>query len=322
MLAGFTFPGSASAMRASLTRRVLASPTYTGLRLRQADLVQVRRSLASAWGAETLLALAGKYASEDALTRLANNWGVAQLYYVVYHATQALFVASGNPRPDSHPATQRIFENVWAERVVQLPPWSFAAGDSNFQNGPPNRVIAEGIHAWVRCTPESCWDIAAKALRTTREDALPEAVRRQREQKRRNALAAWRANERDRVARGRLPRREPKLPLPRLTAEERGQVAANLRAYTLMDYLWRLRIKTNYEDATMFTDGPQEALSSSAVHRDLVSLAEATLLVIELHVRQLIGVTALRRLVEGWISTNVPAGAPLGLALRRGFLLP
>lgn len=29
-LAGFSFPGSASAMRAELARRVLVSPTYTG----------------------------------------------------------------------------------------------------------------------------------------------------------------------------------------------------------------------------------------------------------------------------------------------------
>lgn len=320
MLAGFSFPGSASAMRASLAERVSASPTFTGLQQRQADLPQIRRSLANAWGAEMLLALPSKYASEDALRRLANNWGTAQLYYVMYHATQALFVAAGSPRPEDHSVTRRVFENYWCERALQLPPWSFAAASGGYRNG-PGRPLDERMHAWARCTSETCWDIAAKALRTTREDALPGAVRARRERKRAAELAAWRAAEAERVARGRRARTAPRLGLPRLTTDEHREVESRLRPYTLMDYIWRLRVKTNYEDATMFTDGPQDDVSAASVHRDLVSLAEATLLVTELHIRQLIGAPTLRRLVDGWVSTNVPRSVRLGLAIRRDFVV-
>lgn len=320
MLAGFTYPGSGSAMRAALAKRVAGSATLTGLQQRQADLPQLRRSLANAWGAEMLLALPSKYASEDVLRRLANNWGVAQLYYVVYHATQALFVAAGNPRPESHPVTQRVFENFWCERDLQLAPWSFAAASDGYRNG-PNRRIDEHLHAWTRCTDETCWDLAAKALRTTREDALPEALRARRQRKRGAIVGAWRAAEAARRTQGRRQRTEPRFPLPRLTTDEQREVESRLRPYTLMDYIWRLRIKTNYEDATMFTDGPQDEVSASTVHRDLMSLAEATLLVTELHIRQLVGAATLRRLVDGWISTNVPRSVRLGLALRRDLVL-
>lgn len=318
-LAGFTYPGSGTAMRAALGRRVAGSATLIGLQLRQADLPQVRRSLASAWGAEMLLALPSKYASEDALRRLANNWGAAQLYYVIYHATQALFVAAGNARPESHPVTRRVFENFWCERDVQLAPWSFAAGSGGYRNG-PGRQVDERLHPWTRCTDETCWDLAAKALRTTREDDLPGAVRARRQRKRGAAVAAWRAAEEARRGQGRRVRAEPRFALPRLTGDELREVESRLRPYTFMDYIWRLRIKTNYEDATMFTDGPQDEISASTVHRDLMSLAEATLLVAELHIRQLVGAATLRRLVDGWISTNVPRSVRLGLALRRDLL--
>lgn len=318
-LAGFSFPGSASAMRAALAQRIEVSPTLTGLQERAGDLPQLRRSLASAWGAEMLLALPSKYASEDALRRLANNWGVAQLYYVIYHATQALFVASGNPRPESHPATQRVFENFWCERSVDLAPWSFAAASGGYSNG-PGRAIDERIHSWTRCTDETRWDLAAKALRTTRRDALPGAIRARRERKRAAIIAAWRARDEAGTTgarRGSMPR----FPLPRLTADEQRDVEARLRPFTLMDYVWRLRIKTNYEDATMFTDGPQDDVSAGMVHRDLMSLAEATLLVVEVHIRRLVGTATLRRLVDGWISTNVPRSVQLGLAVRRELLV-
>ena len=42
---------------------------------------------------------------------------------------------------------------------------------------------------------------------------------------------------------------------PRLSALQKQDVDARLRPYTLLDYLCRLRMKANYLDARMYTDG-------------------------------------------------------------------
>jgi hypothetical protein len=240
--------------------------------------------------------------------------------------TGALHVATGQPRPESHPTTQRIFENLWCERILDLAPWSLAAAHGGYRNGPRGRAIDETVHSWSRCPDDSAWDLAAKALRTTRDDELPHALRRRREQKRKTTLAQWRTEEAARLSSGRRPRKEPMIALPHLTAAERLDAAARLRPYMLMDYLWRLRVKTNYEDATMFTDGPQDEISSGAVHRDLVSIADATMVVFELHLRQMLGAPTLRRLMDDWITRNDPNPGPSfgrsGVAARRPFIFP
>ena len=93
-----------------------------------------------------------------------------------------------------------------------------------------------------------------------------------------------------------------------------------MRPYTLLDYLFRLRIKANYEDARMFTEGPEYGHQSAAVARDLVVVTSATLLAHELRIGRLIGPDVLLSAATAWLERNAPPGAPLGLARRRQLL--
>jgi hypothetical protein len=101
---------------------------------------------------------------------------------------------------------------------------------------------------------------------------------------------------------------------------QKQQVNERLRPYSLIDYVYRLRIKTNYTDSAVFTEGPAPG-EAGAVHADLVRLAAASLLAHELHVRRLVGVDRTRVLIDGWLKTNLPAGQRLALALRRDLIL-
>jgi len=296
---------------ATRARRVLpGGPPGRGL-----PLDAIRRSLVNAWGTELILALSGQYATEDELVRLVNNWGAVQAYYAVYHATQALALARGMPRPESHPKTQRIFLDCWATRPLE--PLGFTVGPEGLRCG-LNAVPMGDVHAWTGCTPQTAWNIAGLALRTTREDALHETMRSKREQKRSAMRKAWREEEATRVAAGKRPRHEPQFPLPHLTVAEKEQVQRNTRAYGLIDYLYRLRIKTNYEDARMFLDGPVDSVSSGQVHRDLRRLVEGALLATELHVRERVGATSFGEWVRDWVDTKTPHDVQLGLAARTG----
>lgn len=285
------------------------------------DLRKLSGSLANAWGTELLIILSGRYASGDELLRLSNNWAAVQTYYVFYHAAQALAVANDMPRPQGHPSTQRVFMSSWATRNVSLPPWSLAAAHSKYLNLPPGRLIDDDIHPWTRCDKETCWDLSAKALRTTRGDAILLAIRQKREAKRKGRRKAWEAKEAQRIAKGGRQRTSPRFPLPQLNQAEKSTVESNVRPRTLMDYLFRLRIKSNYEEARMFTEGPPDDVSSRRVHRDLRFLASSTMLLHELHIRQIIGIKEMSRLVDDWLLMNTPPGTELGLASRRNLVL-
>lgn len=277
----------------------------------------VRKSLMNAWGTELILALSGTYATEEELLRLVNNWGVVQAYYALYHATQALSLARGNERPDSHQKTQRVFLDWWRTRSVE--PLSLSVGADGCRNG-MTVVAVDSQHAWARCTAETAWSLAGLALRTTREDALRDALRKRRDDKQRAARKAWREDEAQRRAAGRRARREPKFPLPHLSAAEKDAVFRQLRSYSVMDYLYRLRIRANYEDARMFTEGPDDDVTSRQVHLDLRRVVDTALFATELHVRARVGQSVFATWVTDWIGTKMPPDVTLGVAGRRMFL--
>jgi hypothetical protein len=201
--------------------------------------------------------------------------------------------------------------------AFRVAPWALAATGEGYRNVEADRVIDEKVHPWSSCTADSCWDLACLALRTTRRDALPEAIRKARERKRKEKRDAWEGEERSRLARGRKPHKRPSIPLPQLTKGEREQVEHDVRAMSLIDYLFRLRIKANYEDAVMFLEGPQSEYESKQVLRDLRDLAASTMLTHELLIREYIGRKEMTGLIDGWLGPNFPTGFKGGLQMRR-----
>ena len=71
-----------------------------------------------------------------------------------------------------------------------------------------------------------------------------------------------------------------------------------------MDYLYRLRIKSNYEDADMFTDGPWDTSQSAVFYRRLCALASATLFLTELSVMPIWGKARFLAYREGWMKSR------------------
>ena len=301
--------------------KVLASSSLHDTARGNPDHAGLRRSLANTWGTELLIALGRQYAVEDELVRITNNWAAVQAYYVSYHAFQAYLLANGEARPTTHLKTQTMFANRWASRTLDMPPWTFAAADGAFLNGPSARTVDLTIHPWATCNSTSCWDIAGHALKSTREEAVERTTHRHRERKQAAAKKAWESKEATRITAGRRARKVPTFPLPRLDAAEKRSSGRSVRPYTAMDYLYRLRIKTNYEDSMMFTDGPTSEPESRAAGLDLQRLAASVLLMHELHVRERIGIPAMTTLVDGWVSANIAHSPGLGVSLRRDLIL-
>ncbi|WP_160110832.1 hypothetical protein [Mycolicibacterium houstonense] len=126
-LAGFPyFPGKGHQILEKLAKDVIGKfPKANGPRQYDAD--ELSACLNRAWGTELLLAMSMRFIGEDEMMRISNSWGCVQLYYVGYSSVQALVVASGQPRPASHPKTQDQAIALWANRQSGVAPFSFAA---------------------------------------------------------------------------------------------------------------------------------------------------------------------------------------------------
>ncbi len=276
-----------------------------------ADLDEMARCLNRAWGTELILSLGARF-EEDELIRLSNSWGSVQTYYVGYAATQALIVAEGRARPTTHPKTQDQVGTLWVTRQSSVTPFSFAAkaGSSSsptaYANG-PGRPIDTAVHPWKACDANNCWDIAATALRTTREDAVKKRYHDLRIKKARDIKKAWEDEEQVRLGRGKKARKRHPFPLTsKLTATEKNTAETKVRPFTMLDYLFRLRIKANYEEASMFTEGPDSDSISRLVALDMVRIASATMITHEARISQLLGKKAIMDIATEWAKTNSP----------------
>lgn len=285
----------------------------------QLDVEAVKGSLANAWGSELMLGIGSPLQFEDGMIRLLNNWGVIQAYYSAYHAFQALLLAQRRPRPESHPSTQRQFSAQWCDTKLDLPPWSSGFGDSGFVNdGMAPTAVNPKIQVWTGCEPLTCWSLVAVALRTTRAERVKDATSSLREEKRKAEKKAWRAKYDEKVAKGKSPKMKTDFSLPRLTSAEKAAVSKGVRPFTVLDFLYRLRIKTNYVDAQMFTEGPETPIESLLVRANLIALTASTLLVHELHVGALVGKATLMDWIDTWAAQNDVDSLTLGL--RRDFI--
>ncbi|MFH0175713.1 hypothetical protein [Streptomyces cacaoi] len=270
---------------------------------RDVDLGQVTSCLRRAWTTASLLEATHSLAEDSEIVRLANGWSTVQAYYVLYNATQAVLVAEGHERPEQHEQTKRQFVDMWTQRAAKLAPWDFAAAhpvvrgaDVDGFLGGPGRPLDTGLHPWTAWQGQQAWDIAAKALRTTRNALVDDRLRKARERKLADRRKAWRADCEARTHLGQKARPEPKT--ANLTATERDVVEQRTRPVTVADYLYRLRVKANYDDITVFADGPTSDAEAAAMAADLVDLACATLLVHEVRLAARIGSKELVRVMD------------------------
>lgn len=102
----------------------------------------------------------------------------------------------------------------------------------------------------------------------------------------------------------------------RLTTAEREAATGAVRPATMADYLYRLRVKANYEDVTVFSDGPPSDREATEVGADLVALAPATLIVHELRIAAIIGSDDLVKAMDA-VLLHASRESTDGLAHRR-----
>lgn len=311
----------------ALGDRALAAYGNKIKRVQGSDEDVIRGCLYRAWGTETMLCTTAELSGDAELTRLALAWGAVQAYYACYGAVQAVLTAGGKPRSEQHNATQRQCAELWTQRSFTLEPWSFASSEpgargacsDGFLNG-PLRSLDLTLHPWLGLAPGQEWDLAAKALRTTREERVKDALTRARDTKQKARAKEWRDEEAARLASGRKARALPAFPLPQLTSAEKQAERARVRPFTLLDYLFRLRLKANYADYELFSQGPERDSDAERFSSNLQDIVTSTLLVHELLLGQMLGPQWVTHQASDWLKKHDASAAKHGLVARLGVL--
>ena len=227
-------------------------------RRRLEDVAELRRLLGISWGAELQLRL-GTVAG-NAFLRYSNAWAPVQAYYAVYMSIHAWLVTIGmGGLIDDHTSTLRTVASHLVRRGLLPYPFLISCtGHPKLHerqiHGLPAGADSD-VHIELLAAP-SVADFHpryAKMLDTTRSARL--------ERGRREWLA--------RNGRKRMP-----------TVEQRA-MASRLHPTSVFDYLWRLRIRSNYGDVSTFLLSGVEDRSHGALHSGLVALTSSLCLLIQ-----------------------------------------
>ncbi|SHQ74503.1 Uncharacterised protein [Mycobacteroides abscessus subsp. abscessus] len=136
-----------------------------------------------------------------------------------------------------------------------------------------------------------------------------------RQRKIREKRKAWNTLEQARRDKGKPARQARVYKTAQLSQAEKEACETNIRPFGLLDYLYRLRIKGNYEAAEMFTEGPEDDTSSVYVAMSMVRIATSLMIAHETRIAQLLGKEVVLTLARDWVRKNTPP-EKVGIRLR------
>lgn len=250
-----------------LASRISDSGWITELSSGHPDRFQLHRSLNNAWGIEALYKMSELFIKEDDLVRLSNNWSIVQCYYVLYYLTQVLAICEGYKSPVTHAQVQRVYYFIVSKKTSSMSPWTIWYDKDGFHNVPPDTNIDNSIHSWRRVDETTALSLYCKALRTTREEYVQEAL-----SKRRERLTSKKDSE-----------------TIRLSNKQKKQTEVRVRPVTLLSYLYRLKSNTIYERSSMLSAGPENIYQSTHLRENLRHIIDTTLLIAEVLTASIIG---------------------------------
>lgn len=262
--------------------RQLKTVPYFGQKLQrnhEADLKYVRRLLYNSWNTEYLLR-ASEQQSDDYL-RIALHWSFPQAYYCVYLNLHAFLVAKGI-NAKTHEGILRQFGSLVRHGAypkamsfhlmgelsepsfVHLPHYNPALAKTTVELSP------------IRNIEEADTSIAG-FLRTTRREKA-ELLKAERQSRKRNALKT-----KDGRVRQSFQREHWKV------------ITDRMGITTILDLLYRLRIKANYQDIDSFIQDRIDCRPFYTALREIIAYLN---FVHESYTAKVIGVQQFERIVE------------------------
>lgn len=213
-------------------------------RARTINMSRVRELLFNAWHTEVVLGLPDSLL-DPGLIRFTNQWAPVQAYYAVYSLWRAWFLIEALGAA-SHTEILRSASTAVRQRGLFPAPWSYSCtggyllSDANHIGFRSKKIRdVSSLSTPTRNVAEDDW--VSKTLRTTRRFFLE-----QREER-------WKRENRTRAG----------VPYRRIPPAARQRIRQQLYGTTLFDFLYRLRIRSNYRDVDDFVSSCEGESSGS-----------------------------------------------------------
>jgi hypothetical protein len=252
----------------------------------------VGRLLRIAWQTELAARVSDAY-DDDMLRRVAAQTLPVQSYYAVFNAARAMTTAAGTACR-THQAVHRDFQSQRAKCAYRS--WGVTlAGDPDSLTDcifEPRITLPYSFNPMeLSHAPEQ---YVCAALRMTRRWKI--ALQRD------DWLRKYRTK--DGSQRRRLP------------AGERAKLVMSLRPTTLMDFLYELRRRSNYEGVDEYGSDAEDA-NVERFHRGMLHIADLGLLHYEIMLVQYVGLEAYQEEVLAWIRSAARIGSWATEAVER-----
>jgi hypothetical protein len=251
---------------------------------RPRDLTKdVRRLLRIAWQTELAARVSDVY-DDDMLRRCAAQTLPVQAYYAVFNAARAMTTSAGMAC-GTHQAVHRDFQSQRARRAHGG--WGVTlTGDPSLL---PSCLLSPKITTPTGFNPME--------LSHSPEDYVWAALRMTRRWKVEAAREEW-------LRRNKSKDGKPRKQLP---GPARTQLIIDLRATTMMDFLYELRRRTNYEGVDEYGSDAED-YAVERFHRGLLHVADMGMLHYETMLAQYVGVRAYETEVRDWASSAAKVG--------------
>jgi len=250
------------------------------------DRSTVSKYLRNSWATEMQLR---SPAANPEMLGVANHWATVQLYYAIYLSLRALFVAAGRNIGPTHRAALRTIAADVKDRSRLFPlPWRVCCTGNT--KAPGHRFLCLPDHAQLRelsnltaVGKDDFWSSYTMLLRTTRNrqiDTLADEWKQQNKKK-------------------------------RLKAGGRAEIDGTLPPTTIFDFLYRLRIRSNYSDADSFLQTMEDSESARRFNNSLLRICWCTSLVLENLTSLYLGRRAFGQLVAEYCNRIGEASSPV-----------
>ncbi|MFZ3089375.1 MAG: hypothetical protein WA240_02025 [Nitrospirota bacterium] len=191
------------------------------------------------------------------LAATANLWLPVQAYYAVHGVGLATMIALGQESPKDHRAFRSVFSDI-SEKYLPKPfnakcgnvpnnqQFVFVNLNTTIQNVKQQSNLSNPKYANIECSLGKC-------LSTTRRRLLDELFAKER---------------RNKVRRGRKRRN--------LSSNAKQRIADKLHATTVTDFLYRMRVRSNYEEPDIHLYASDQQTDEAVRHyADLLFLTQA-----------------------------------------------
>jgi len=264
------------------------SKSFNQIKRSKGSLVsETQKLLRHAWFTEIQFS---EMSNDADFLRYANHWSPVQLYYAVYLAIRALFAASRRKVGETHQATLNQIPNDIKNKPDLFPsPWKVTCiGDSEkkteeYLNLPKDVTIDRGHSPLKSPANTYFWDSYCQLLRTTRQRKVDVAV------------SKWKKGSKN----------------TRIPPAERLSIVTKMPSTTIFDFLYRLRIRSNYEDADSFLMSYQSDSDAHNFHWALGKICWYTMLIIETVIRKYIGEHCFVRAVTDFTNRVTVENSPI-----------